>query len=279
MWPFKRRRAQVYVPPRQSPRAPSARATLQRVPGPSPWYLERPGTEIERASGQLRWRSAGNAPLAAGKSLLQTNAGETVAVTDFQCYVQPLSRHRVLVWYAAEAGEGAAVRRTIQFRIVRSDELRPIRDLPNAFARLGKASRFYAEAGDVANVAVSTALSDGAHRVALPEEFKDIGELLVLAHSTSEGRAENHFDTMHLRLWILDTAAGRLKIVPQDWFNLGPYDFGYQWVTRMARLPDTGDIVGEGIRLGLFRLDPSLRAVAEWLQEDMFFMPTGGRVQ
>jgi hypothetical protein len=44
--------------------------------------------------------------------------------------------------------------------------------------------------------------------------------------STAEanGRRENHYDVMHLRLWILDAARGRLDIVPQDWFNEGADD-------------------------------------------------------
>lgn len=273
MWPFKRPTAQAYVPPPRSPRAPAALAALRRVPGPSPWYLERSGTEMRCASGELRWHSAGNTPPAAGKSVLQTAGGETIAVTDFQCYVQPLAGHRVLVWYGEETGEGAALRHAMRFRIFDCDQLRPIRDRPAAYAHLGKESRFYAEAEELATVALSTALEDGVHSLTLPDALRGAGELLVLAHSTAGGRRENHFDTMHLRLWILDTAAGRLEVIPQDWFNSGSYDFGYQWVTRMAWLGGTSAIVGEGIRLGVFRLDASRRQIAEWLVEDIFYQP------
>jgi hypothetical protein len=94
----------------------------------------------------------------------------------------------------------------------------------------------------------------------------------------AEPGRENHFDTMHLRLWQLDTDSGLLTIIPQDWFNEGAYDLGYQWVTRVARLPGSGDIVGEGIRLGLFRLDPSGRQLAEWLAEDVFYQPTADHI-
>ncbi len=60
-------------------------------------------------------------------------------------------------------------------------------------------------------------------------------------------------------------------MVPQDWYNEGRYDFGYQWVTRVARLPNGGAIVGEGIRLGVFRLNGSNRWIAEWLVEDALY--------
>lgn len=273
MWPFKRRTAQVYVPPPRSPGAPEALEALSHVPGPSPWYLQRPGTAVPFTGGELRWHSAGDTPTTAGKSLLRTRNGKTVAVADFHCYVQPLPSNRLLVWYGSETSEGATESAAIHFRIFDCDQLPPLRDLSAAFARLGKQVRFYAEAGEVASVALSTALEDGSHHVTLPDALRDTGELLVLAHSTANGRRENDYDAMHLRLWVLDTGRGSLEIIPQDWFNHGPYDFGYQWVTRMARIPATDDIVGEGIRLGVFRLDASRRHVAEWLVEDIFYHP------
>jgi hypothetical protein len=273
MWPFKRRRVQVYVPPPRSSAAPEALAALSAVPGPSPWYLDHAGTEIQRGTEELRWHAAGDRAPAVGKSLLTTPGGDAVAVADFQCYVRSLSGGRLLVWYAEEEGEGALLRRTIRFRMFDVEQLRPIPDLEATFTRLGPRARFHAASGELASVAVSTALDDGVHQVSLPGEMSVAGELLVLAHSTAGGRRENHYDVMHLRLWILDTARGRLEIVPQDWFNEGAYDFAYQWVTRMARLPGGGDIVGEGIRLGVFRLDASKRRIAEWLVEDTFYHP------
>lgn len=273
MWPFKRRHAQVYVPSPRSPKAPAALAALNAVPGPSPWYLERPGSEIRRADGELRWRSAGDEASRAGKTLLVTEGGDVLAVTDFHCYVRPLDGGRLLIWHAEEEREGDLLHDSMRFRVFDTERLRPISDVDASFAHLGPSSRFFAASGELASVALSTALDDGAHDVVLPTELTDAGELLVLAHSTADGRRENHYDVMHLRLWILDTERGRLEIVPQDWFNEGAYDFGYQWVTRMARLPQSGEIVGEGIRLGVFRLDASKRRIAEWLVQDTFYHP------
>jgi hypothetical protein len=202
-----------------------------------------------------------------------TARGDVVALANSQCYVSLLGGGRLLVWYAEEEGEGVLLRRSMRFRVFDVERLLPLSDVEGSLARLGQNSRFYATSGELASIALSTALGDGTHHLKLPKELSCSGELLVLVHSTADGRRENHYDTMHLRLWILDAERGRLEIVPQDWFNEGAYDFGYQWVTRMARLPESGDIVGEGIRLGVFRLNPSKRRIAAWLVEDTFYHP------
>ena len=271
MWPFKRPKPKIYTPPPRSPEAPAALAALRKVPGPSPWYLD--GTSLSCGRGTLQWRSAGDGSPGAGKSWLIDEEGQAVAVADFHCYVRPLTDCRVLVWYDEEYGEGPSLRRDLRFRVFDTDALRPVPDLATAYARLGPGNRFFATHGQMTNFALSTALDDGIHSVDVPAELREAGELLILTHSTADGRRENHFDEMHLRLWLLDPAQGRLEIVPQDWFNDGAYDFGYQWVTRAARLPESGEIVGEGIRLGVYRLDGSKRNVAEWLIEDILYHP------
>jgi hypothetical protein len=195
------------------------------------------------------------------------------ALTDFQCYVHPLEGSRILVWYAEVVEQGVLATSAIHFCLLDVARLQPIGDLRAAASLLGKSRRFYAEGGMIAEFAIPTDLDDGVHEVLIPSEFSSCGELLVLAHSTAQGRVENHFDTMHLRLWVLDCRSGKLEIVPQDWYNEGSYDFGYQWVTRVARLHDGVGVVGEGIRLGIFRLDDSLRKVDAWLIEDLFYAP------
>jgi hypothetical protein len=58
---------------------------------------------------------------------------------------------------------------------------------------------------------------------------------------------------------LLNPGSGTLRLYPQDWFNDGRVDLGYQWVTRVARDPETGRIHGDGIRIDPFSLDDSMR--------------------
>ncbi len=150
------------------------------------------------------------------------------------------------------------------------EKLVPIADVAGEAARLSAATRFTTASEPLSVFEFSTGLADGTHQLELPVHFHGLGELLLLAPSTAGGRKEDDFREMYQRLWILDPRNGVLEAVPQDWFNESPYDFMYQWITRVARLPDSGRIVGEGMRLGVFQLDQANRRVDEWLVTDTF---------
>ena len=171
-------------------------------------------------------------------------------------------------WYVATTANGTVIRLML-FEI---DHLRPVGDVEGVLARLGASQRLVTAVEPSGVFEISTALPDGSHALTVPEPFRQLGELLLLAASTADGR-EDHFNEMHQRLWIIKPSTGELSVVPQDWFNRGSYDFGHQWITRMARVSESGAIVGEGIRLGVFELDASHRRIAEWLITDTFYQP------
>ena len=273
MWPFRRRPRPSPSPSDGTPPGP-----LADTPGPSPWYLRRPGLALPSARGPLTWRSAGDHGERSGKTLLVAPSGDALLILDFHCYVQPLGPPRFLVWHSE--GEGADKRRSevsaVRFRVLDADALAPIEDVDAALAHMQAAGRRSAiAAGEVASVAVPTSLDDGLNRLAFPEAMHEIDELLVLAHSTAGGVESNYDDQMRLQLWIIRPRDGTIDVIPQDWFNRGDYDFGYQWVTRVAREPG-GRIVGEGIRIEAFALDDSGRWISQWLRTNPFDWRTPG---
>jgi hypothetical protein len=75
---------------------------------------------------------------------------------------------------------------------------------------------------------------------------------------------------MSRAIFAFDWLHHRVEVLPQDWFNQGNYDFGYQWIIRVARRTD-GTIVGDGIRLGSFELDETNRRVKNWVTRDPFY--------
>ncbi len=89
-----------------------------------------------------------------------------------------------------------------------------------------------------------------------PKELQAIEELLILCNSSAVTRPEGM--NVGLALMVARPKQGMLRIYPQDWFNFADLDFGYQWVTRVARNPSTGRVSGEGFRIDPFELDDTM---------------------
>ena len=264
MWPFAK--------------APEiAGGTLADAPGPSPWYLRRPGLTLPSARGPLRWRDLGAGGAGAGKSVLTDAGGAALLVVDFHCYVRPLTAPRFLIWHPEGGGGGAenTASTSVRFRVFDADELTPITDIDAAVAAMRPTGQIVAHRGrEIASAVVPTSIPDGRNHVAFPDALHELNELLVLAHSTSGAVQSNYHDQMHLRLWVIRPREGIVDVIPQDWFNNGNFDFGYQWVTRVARDPKTGRIVGEGVRLpAAFILSRNCRRVSRWLRANPFESP------
>ncbi|HEV2912395.1 MAG TPA: hypothetical protein VGX92_03670 [Pyrinomonadaceae bacterium] len=243
-----------------------AKEVLAKAPGPSPWYLLSAGPELTSSHGALVWFPAGDDEISTGKVLLTTSNGEAIAIFDFYCYVLPMKHNRFLVWYEEkeQLGSTPATQSFIELLILDADKLGVIGDTQAAFEEMkARGIKVFQRNGEVSSFRIQTSMNEGQHELKLPDAFSELDEILVLAHSTAG----------NLCLFIVKPKEESLEIIPQDWFNKGPYDFGYQWPTRVARDPETGQIFGEGIRLGVFVLDNSLRQVLKWLHTDHFYHP------
>ncbi len=244
--------------------------------GPSPWYLR--GTKIETAAGTLTWAGYGKDPVLAGISRLQTSKNNSVLLLDYYCYVRPLAGGRLLVW--CEHNRETDDRGTnpfVHFDIIEIHSLKPILDHRGEAERMRKEKRRRFFVGTpLAEFTCFTTLPPGMCRLdGVPSLFKEVEETLVLADYCCEGAGSNTSNQMCRAIYAFNFLAAQVEVSPQDWFNKGGYDFGYQWITRVARDSRTGRIVGEGIRLGSFRLDISARNVEEWLVSDSFYGPRG----
>lgn len=242
------------------------------VPGPSPWYLRAPWASLVTSGGRWTWNFY-DEPKLAGLSRLIAPNKTTVLLLDFGCYVFPLTNDRILIWH--ESGREEATKTgppKITFLILQLNELHPFADHSSAAADMRDTKRWIRFEGTSSVVfEVPTEVCEGEHAISPPASFVELLEILVLADYGSD--VGNHFDKMFRAIFAFDFKERRLTVLPQQWFNEGDYDFGYQWITRVQRESTTGQIVGEGIRLGNFRLAPSATQIAEWLHKDVFYHP------
>jgi len=228
--------------------------------------------------GPLTWSEYGNHRVLAGVSRLQTPEAKDIMLLDFGCYARPLGDDRLLLWYEdARKGDSPFANPIIHFDIIDLCALTPITDPETEAERMRKEKehRFFLPVPHPEFTCFST-LAPGRHGLAdIPPAFAQIEEALVLADYCPEGKASNNFDQMCRAIFAFDFGSAQVDVIPQDWFNNGNYDFGYQWITRVARDRKTGRIFGEGIRLGFFRLDETGRTVEQWLVKDPFYGPRG----
>jgi len=240
------------------------------APGPAPWYLEAPEVSTLRTTrGVWTWQTRHRADLETTSCLLAPD-GSAALLVSLGCYVLPLADDRILVWHertrpaTAVAGVG---RPGVEFTILSLDDLQPLTDRRAAVAAMRSSDRPMAfEGGHPVVFEVPTDIGEGVHAMATPPALRDVPEILVLADYGSV--SGNHFDTTFRAIFALDFKAGQVTVLPQRWFNEGNFDFGYQWITRVQREPATGRIVGEGIRIGYFRLDASGTQLEAWLDPE-----------
>lgn len=227
---------------------------FRRVPGPSPWYLADDVVPIEGFS----WRKADtDKKESAGKILLQNSSG-IVGVFDMYNYVSTLDRSALLVWNQRPMRGQSVNVSPVELFVIELDKLEPLsQPLDAVYAHLNAKRSFFVVGGaPSARMELQTSNVDSFLQADFPDAMRSMGELLILCHSSGVPVTDKSVD---LALIVAEPRASVYRLYPQDWFNHADMDFGYQWVTRVVRNPNTGRIEGEGFRIPPFVLDKSMR--------------------
>jgi hypothetical protein len=174
-------------------------------------------------------------------------------------YVLRISPTQFVVWYrSAEFDSGV-----IHVELHDVSSLQPMSESELSLPRKER-SPFAISTDPIAKFTIPQNQPIGLQQVQLLPEFVDCPELFVLVSSG------NNWDHMRLHLWSIRPSKQELDVVPQNWFTDGAYDFGYQWITRMARSPETGHLIGDGIRIGSFELSNDGSKFLQWLNARHF---------
>lgn len=242
----------------------TARDQLFRgVPGPSPWYLNDDLVPVEGFSWlQDETGKRGSA----GKVLLQNPSG-TVGVFGFYNYVRTLDRSTLLVWNQKRTRGPSPHISPVELFVIELDKLRPLsQPLDAVYAHLNAGRAFFVIGGvPSAGVELQTTNVDSFLQADFPDAMRSMGELLILCHSSGVPVSAESVD---LALIVAEPRASVYRLYPQDWFNHADMDFGYQWVTRVVRNPNTGRIEGEGFRIPPFVLDKTMTKLEKLVDTD-----------
>ncbi len=232
---------------------------MRAAPGPSPWYLSGDSPRIQTACGPGRWVAAGEDKDTAGKTLLQAG-GKTLAVVAMYNYVLALDSFTLVIWTQVPVKKGNTA--PVHMAAFDCRQLEPLDNPRQICADMPLGGAWKIAAGVIAEIDIPTT-EVGSQKLEFPPPLAGLDEILILANSS--GVSQGDSTRMDECLLIAKPRVGTVELIPQDWFNDGGFDFGYQWVTRVARDCRTGCIVGDGIRLGTFMLDKSCRHIRKWL--------------
>lgn len=227
---------------------------LDAAPGPSPWYLGgRLGPVLP--SG-YSWAPAPKDQTTAGVTLLK-NLTDVVMLVDLYNYVAALDSDALLIWHQQHSQNPSA---PVVLRAYRYSDLSALNTPVEELCALMRARRLpvLTDCPPMFECAWPTIMVDEPIEVQIPEQLKHRDEVLILCYSSAiqPGPEAGHGN---LPLMVVTPAHGHIKLYPQDWFNNGQVDLGYQWVTRVARDPRTQGVRGDGIRISPFLLDETLR--------------------
>lgn len=251
--------------PPAPPLASSQRSDLKPLRlaiGPSPWAFCNRSAVVQGITYRFRDTTLADKTLA-GMTSLQDASETTLLLLDFGCYARILDDGTVLLW--RQSGENEACR--IVFDCFHLSSLRPVSDSQTTAAEIRQRKLGTAPLHSPQHWEFSSRLEAGVHGFSLPYDWTRFEETLVLAdHDRANG-----YEKMARAIFAFDWRKQQVQVFPQDWFNEGNYDFGYQWITRVARCAN-GCIVGDGVRLGRFELDETNRRVKNWLTSDPFYM-------
>jgi hypothetical protein len=225
---------------------------IRQTPGPSPWYYG-PQRVFPSDVGLLGWKQL---PREGSVALVDAQSNYRL-ILSFYCYAMPIGRSRILIWY--EVGKPTQPQVGIEILLLEIADLTPLeKTIAEARMPREQGPKVIFNGRPVASVMVPASLKAGLNRFFFPAPFKTLPEILMLADSASVPGT-----SMKRSIYCMRPNDGDIEVLPQDWFNQGDFDFGYQWITKVVRDPHSGRICGTGIRLKSFILDESGRQVEQ----------------
>jgi len=236
------------------------REILSSTVGPAPWYWKTFPAVRSLAGQQFRWTHHGDSgPIAhlVTLGLDQSDEQSEQIRIALNTYCRPflVPPHFLGVW----CPEG----RNIRVACFDPDQLKPFNLAEVAGWFKQSSDRIYAATAPIADFEIPLSLGPGTHKIDTPENFRPVDEVLV----PSSYKAMSNDDPA-FALFVLYLQAGLVEVLPQKWFTAAQYRVGQQWITRVARDPESHRIFGECFGAGTFLLEADGCHLADWIAKN-----------
>jgi len=231
------------------------RENLANTVGPAPWYW-RTFPELRSLAGQhFVWTHHGEQGPIAHLVTLGLQQQPNTARLALNTYCRPflVQPHFLGIW----CPEGRSIRLTC----FDPDELKAFDLAEVAGWFKPSAERIYAATAPVADFEVPLDLGPGTHTIDVPPQLQSVDEVIV----PSSYKAMSNDDPA-FALFVFYLRAGLVEVLPQKWFTAAQYQVGQQWITRVARDPESHRLLGECFGVGTFLLEQDGCRLAEWVE-------------
>jgi hypothetical protein len=231
------------------------RDILAKTVGPAPWYWKT-FPVVNSASQRFTWTHHGDQGALAYVVSFGLEQEPDKARLALNTYCRPFSipDSRLGIW----CPEGRSIRLTCFDPV----QLKAF-DLAEIAGWFKPSSeRIYAATGPIAEFEVPLSLEAGMHKIEVPEELRNVDELIV---PTSYAAKSN--DDPAFALYVFYLQAGLVEVLPQKWFTASQYQVGKQWITRAARDPESHRIFGECFGVGTFLLEEDGCKLERWIEK------------
>lgn len=174
-------------------------------------------------------------------------------------WFQVINDGRMILWRKrVNSTRGLDIQISVQLFNV--DNLRKLADIDQFLGQTPTpaAPHFSVATEHCAAAEISPAYTPGKHELSLPTAFDDMPEFFVVAENPTLPSKAGHST---ICIYAINPIAHCMEVFPQDWFNDGSLDYGYQWITCAVRDPASKRLLVSGIRLGGFVLDETGRGI------------------
>lgn len=232
------------------------RELIQQTIGPAPWYWQTFPAIRSLAGEHFVWTHHGDQGALAHVVTLALEHEPDKPRLALNTYCRPflVPPHYLGIW----CPEG----RNLRFTSFDPDQLKAF-DLSEIAGWFKQShERIYSATEPIAEFEVPVALVAGTHNIGVPAELATVEELIV----PTSFKAMNNEDPA-FALYVFYLHAGLVEVLPQRWFTAAQYDVGYQWITRVARDPESNRLVGDGVRIGTFLLEEDGCRLERWIEK------------
>lgn len=229
---------------------------LDKAPFLCPWYFDKTKPTILKNNQQLTWAFVDKIDdKYVGALTLQDGNGDKLGILNAYTYLLlNKTSDKFLIWTRESKEKIGFPKMTIE--LFKTADLNPIEDFKKIILEMGdyRESSYYLNASPSDRVEF-TLNPDSPIKISFGELFQEFSDFCLVCEIPGLYK-DGQESWQNTAITYVNIKSGYAFVYPQDWFNKDEtVDFGYQWLTRAIKDPETNLIHGQGIRLSDFILD------------------------